>query len=69
MRAHGLGVMLGMAGILTVALAFASQTSMSKLIGGPFLIAENSFQVGDLLHIGTAVEEVLEIDSLSVELR
>lgn len=64
-----LGILLGTAGILTVALAFASQTSMSNLISGLFLIAENPFQVGDLVQIGTTVGEVLEIDLLSVKLR
>lgn len=64
-----LGILLGTAGILTVALAFASQTSMSNFISGLFLIAENPFQVGDLLQIGTTVGEVLEIDLLSVKLR
>ncbi len=64
-----LGILLGTAGILTVALAFASQTSMSNLISGLFLIAENPFQVGDLVQVGTTVGEVLEIDLLSVKLR
>ena len=64
-----LSVLLGTAGILTVAVAFASQTSMSNLISGLFLIAENPFQVGDLLQIGTTVGEVLEVDLLSVKLR
>lgn len=64
-----LGVLLGTAGVLTVALAFASQTSMSNLISGVFLVAENPFQVGDLIQIGPTVGEVLEIDLLSVKLR
>jgi len=64
-----LGILLGTAGILTVALAFASQTSMSNLISGLFLIAEHPVEVGDLLQIGTTVGEVLEIDLLSVKLR
>lgn len=64
-----LSVLLGTAGILTVAIAFASQTSMSNFISGLFLIAENPFQVGDLLQIGTTVGEVLEVDLLSVKLR
>lgn len=64
-----LGILLGTAGILTVALAFASQTSMSNLISGLFLIGENTFQVGDLIQLGTTVGEVLEIDLLSVKIR
>jgi small-conductance mechanosensitive channel len=64
-----LGILLGTAGILTVALAFASQTSMSNLISGIFLIAEDPFRVGDVIQVGTTVGEVLEVDLLSVKLR
>lgn len=64
-----LGILLGTAGILTVALAFASQTSMSNLISGLFLIAENPFEVGDLIQVGSTVGEVLQIDLLSIKLR
>ncbi len=64
-----LGVLLGAAGILTVAIGFASQTSASNLISGLFLIAERPFVVGDVIQIGTHTGEVLSIDLLSVKLR
>jgi small-conductance mechanosensitive channel len=64
-----LSILLGTAGILTVALAFASQTSMSNLISGLFLIADNPFEVGDILQVGSTVGVVLEIGLLSVNLR
>ncbi len=64
-----LNILVGTAGILTIAFAFAAQTSMSNFISGLFLIAEDPFQVGDLLQVGTTVGEVLEIDMLSVKLR
>ncbi len=64
-----LGVLLGAAGILTVALGFASQTSMSNLISGLFLIGEHPFAVGDLIKIGDTLGEVLSIDLLSIKLR
>lgn len=64
-----LGVLLGAAGILTVAIGFASQTSASNLISGLFLIAERPFQIGDFVQIGETVGEVLAIDLLSVKLR
>jgi small-conductance mechanosensitive channel len=64
-----LSVLLGTAGILTVAIGFASQTSMSNLISGLFLVGERPFLVGDLVQIGTTVGEVLSIDLLSVKLR
>ncbi len=64
-----LGFLLGAAGILTVAVGFASQTSASNLISGLFLMAEHPFGVGDYLRIGEVVGEVLSIDLLSVKLR
>lgn len=64
-----MGVLLGAAGILTVAIGFASQTSASNLISGVFLMGERPFQVGDLIQVGTTVGSVLSIDFLSVKLR
>ncbi|HSG88779.1 MAG TPA: mechanosensitive ion channel family protein [Pseudomonadales bacterium] len=64
-----LGVLLGAAGILTVAIGFASQTSASNLISGLFLLGERPFAVGDIITIGDATGEVLSIDALSVKLR
>lgn len=68
-----LSVFLGAAGILTVALGFASQTSATNLISGLFLIGEGSFEVGDTIQItlirGHTIEgEVISIDLLSVKL-
>ncbi len=60
---------LGAAGILTVAIGFASQTSASNLISGLFLIAERPFQIGDMIKVGELVGEVLSIDLLSIKLR
>lgn len=62
-------VLLGAAGILTVAIGFASQTSASNLISGLFLIGERPFAVGDVIKVGDATGEVLSIDPLSVKLR
>lgn len=68
-----LSVFIGAAGIFTVALGFASQTSASNLISGLFLIGEGSFEVGDTIQItlirGQTIEgEVISIDLLSVKL-
>ena len=68
-----LSVFLGAAGILTVALGFASQTSASNLISGLFLIGEGSFEIGDTIQLtlirGNTIEgEVISIDLLSVKL-
>jgi small-conductance mechanosensitive channel len=64
-----LGILLGAAGILTVALGFASQTSASNVISGLFLLGERPFAVGDIIRIGTTTGEVVSIDLLSVKLR
>lgn len=64
-----LAVLLGAAGILSVALGFASQTSAANLISGLFLLAERSFAVGDILQVGPTTGEVLSVDLLSVKLR
>lgn len=63
------GILLGAAGILTVALGFASQTSASNVISGLFLLGEKAFAVGDVIRTGTTTGEVLSIDLLSVKLR
>jgi len=64
-----LGVLIGAAGILSVAIGFASQTSASNIISGLFLVAERPFSVGDLITIGSTTGEVVSIDLLSVKLR
>jgi small-conductance mechanosensitive channel len=64
-----LTTLLGAAGILSVAIGFASQTSVSNFISGLFLMAEKPFSVGDLIKVGDTVGEVLAIDLLSVKIR
>lgn len=64
-----LGVLIGAAGILTVAVGFASQTSASNLISGLFLLGEKPFAVGDTVTVGDVTGEVLSIDALSIKLR
>lgn len=64
-----LSVLLGAAGVLSVAIGFASQTSASNLISGLFLIGEGPFSIGDFIQVGQTEGEVLSIDLLSVKLR
>lgn len=61
--------LLGAAGIMGVALGFASQTSVSNIISGFFLLAEEPFQVGDVITVGDVTGAVLTIDMLSVKIR
>ncbi len=64
-----LDVVLGAAGILTVALGFASQTSASNMISGLFLLVEKPFEIGDTIEADATIGEVVGIDMLSVKLR
>lgn len=64
-----LSLLLGAAGILTVAIGFASQTSASNIISGLFLISERPFVPGDIIDVESTVGEVVAIDLLSVKLR
>lgn len=64
-----LSVVMGAAGILTVAIGFASQTSASNLISGLFLLGERPFVVGDTISVGQTTGQVVSIDLLSVKLR
>ena len=64
-----LDVVLGAAGILTVAIGFASQTSASNIISGLFLVMEKPFEIGDTIEVDATIGEVVAIDLLSVKLR
>lgn len=64
-----LSLLLGAAGVLTIALGFAAQTSVSNLISGLFLVGERAFVVGDLIQVGDKLGYVDSIDLLSVKLR
>ncbi|MCW9707709.1 mechanosensitive ion channel family protein [Fodinibius salsisoli] len=64
-----LAPLLGAAGIVGIALGFASQTSVSNIISGLFLIAEQPFKVDDIITINATTGIVMSIDVLSVKLR
>lgn len=64
-----LAPLLGAAGIVGVALGFASQTSVSNVISGIFLMGEQPFVVDDIIQVGDTTGQVLSIDTLSVKLR
>jgi small-conductance mechanosensitive channel len=64
-----LAPLLGAAGVVGIAVGFASQTSVSNVISGFFLIGEKPFEVDDVIQVGDTVGRVLSIDTLSVKLR
>ena len=64
-----LNVVLGAAGVLTVAIGFASQTTLSNLISGFFLFGERPFRIGDLIEVDGLLGEVLSVEMLATTLR
>lgn len=64
-----LSVLLGAAGVFTVAISFASQTAASNLISGIFLLFEHPFKVGDSIEVNAITGVVESIDLLSTKLR
>jgi small-conductance mechanosensitive channel len=64
-----LTALLGAAGIVAVAVGFASQTSVSNIISGLFLISEKPFAIGDVIKIGGTTGIIQSIDLLSIKIR
>ncbi len=64
-----ISVLLGAAGILTIAIGFASQTAASNIISGMFLLGERPFVVGDIITVGGQTGEVIDVELLSVTVR
>ncbi len=64
-----LTALLGAAGIVGIAVGFASQTSVSNIISGLFLISEKPFSVGDVIKIGGTTGIIQSIDLLSIKIR
>lgn len=64
-----ISALLGATGILTIAIGIASQTSLSNIISGIFIIGEKPFEIGDTIKINELQGEVLSIDLLSIRIR
>lgn len=61
--------LLATAGVATLAIGFAAQTSLSNLISGLFLIGEKPFKIGDLIRVEGTLGVVESIDLLSIKIR
>lgn len=59
---------LGTAGVVGVALGFASKTSLENIISGVLLLSDKSFKIGDIIIVGDIEGAVQAIDSLSVKI-
>lgn len=64
-----LSALLGAAGIFGVAIGFASQTSMSNVISGLFLLSESFLSIGDSISCGSVSGIVASIDLFSIKVR
>ena len=70
---HRLGIdisaILGAAGVAGVAIGFASQTSISNVISGLFVITERAFKINDIIEVNGTMGTVQSINLLSVSLK
>ncbi|MCB5278654.1 MAG: mechanosensitive ion channel family protein, partial [Candidatus Cloacimonetes bacterium] len=64
-----ISALLGAAGIFGVAIGFASQTSVSNIISGIFLISEKPFMIGDVVEVVGNLGSIESIDLLSIKLK
>jgi small-conductance mechanosensitive channel len=64
-----LGAVLGAAGVAGVAIGFASQTSLSNLISGLFIVGERPFGKGDVVEIDGITGLVEEIGLMALTVR
>ncbi|WP_018525204.1 mechanosensitive ion channel family protein [Alkalispirochaeta alkalica] len=71
LNATGVSVsgLLGAAGVLGIAVGIASQTSLSNIISGFFLVSERYFEIGDVLKVGEQMGTVYSVDLLSIKIR
>lgn len=61
--------LLGAASIIGVAVGFASQTSLSNVISGLFLVSEKQINLGDMIEVNGITGNVDSINLMSVQLR
>lgn len=70
---NGIGVditaVLGAAGVAGIAIGFASQTSLSNLISGLFLVLERPFKIGDWIEVDGSTGYVHSVELLSTYIR
>lgn len=64
-----ISALLGVAGVFGFAIGFASQTSISNIISGFFLVLERPFFIGDTIKSNDIVGVVESIDLLSLNIR
>ena len=61
--------LLGAASVVGIAVGFASQTSLSNIISGLFLVGEKQIHLGDMIEVNGITGTVDSINLMSVQLR
>jgi small conductance mechanosensitive channel len=64
-----LTAILAAAGIMSVALGFAAQTSVANIVSGFFLMVDRPFEIDDVIDFDGQLGTVTSIDLLSTKLR
>lgn len=64
-----ISTLLGAAGIVGVAVSFASQTSLSNIISGFFIVSEHALKIGDFITVEGLSGTVDAIQLLSVKIK
>ncbi|MDC7234044.1 MAG: mechanosensitive ion channel family protein [Spirochaetales bacterium] len=64
-----LSALLGAAGIVGIAVGVASQKSLGNIISGFFMVAEKSFEIGDVIKVGDKTGVVYSVELLSIMLK
>jgi len=66
---YDLTALFGAAGVVSIVIGVASQTSIGNIISGLFLVGEKSFEIGDVVRIGDKTGTVYSIDLLSIKIK
>jgi len=66
---YDITTLIGAAGVFGIAIGLASQTSLSNVISGIFLLSEVAFKHNDIVEVGDIKGRVDSIDLLSIKLR
>jgi small-conductance mechanosensitive channel len=66
---YDITTLMGAAGVFGIAIGLASQTSLSNVISGIFLLSEVAFKHNDILEVGDIKGRVDSIDLMSIKLR
>lgn len=61
--------LLGAAGIITIVIGIAAQSTLGNLFSGFFLLIERSIKIGDVIKINGIMGEILNISLFSIKIK